>query len=32
MRDLALQFPERVKLMKRKWTEMAKELGGDIPQ
>ena len=32
MRDLALHFPERVKLMKRKWTEMAKEVGGDIPQ
>ena len=32
MRDLALQFPERVKLMKRKWTEMAKKVGVDIPQ
>ncbi|MEC8043516.1 MAG: arylsulfatase [Verrucomicrobiota bacterium] len=32
MHDLALHFPERVKLMKRKWTEMAKEVGGDIPQ
>ena len=25
--DLSLQFPEKVKVMKRKWTEMAKEVG-----
>ena len=29
-RDLALQFPEKVKVMKRKWTEMANEIGAVV--
>jgi arylsulfatase len=30
-RDLASQFPERVKLMEREWKKMAKEIVSAIP-